>query len=366
MNPRVLFVGRGRLSLPLAPWLQRKWDALAEVLDLRVLNAGTGNGDARFRLLPDSAAAFYPRLPFEVARSLRTFPADVIVASDPYVGVAAHTGRSLARSRARLIVEVHGDPRTFTRAYGSSARRLVSTPADAVARSGIRHADATRALSGFTSSLVAEVTGHPATACFPTYSDLAAFRDPPLVPVPEARRVVFVGALEAYKNVDGLAAAWRRVAERCPDAVLTIVGRGSRREVIDRLAADLPAHVEHHLELPPGEVAARIDSARALVLPSYPEGLGRVVLEAFARGRMVVATNAGGIPDMATDGVDAILVPRADTDALVAALVRVLEDRQLAVRLGAAARVTYAQWDQTVTDFANAYRALVDTVIEVR
>ena len=102
------------------------------------------------------------------------------------------------------------------------------------------------------------------------------------------------------------------------------------------------------------------------MLPSYPEGLGRVVLEAFARGRMVVATNAGGIPDMATDGVDAILIPRADTDALVAALVRVLEDRELAVRLGAAARVTYAQWDQTVTDFANAYRALVDAVIEAR
>ncbi len=366
MTPRVLFVGRGRLSLPLAPWLQNKWDALAEVLDLRVLNAGTGNGDPRFRLLPDSAPAFYPRLTFEVARSLRAFPAEVIVASDPYVGVAARMGRTLARSQARLVVEVHGDPRTFTRAYGSPARRLVSLPADAVARSGIRHADATRALSGFTSSLVAEVTGHPATACFPTYSDLAAFRDPPLAPVPEARRVVFVGALETYKNVDGLAAAWRRVATGCPDAILTIIGRGSRHEVVDRLAADLPRQVEHHPELAPGEVAAQIDAARALVLPSYPEGLGRVVLEAFARGRMVVGTDGGGIPDMATDGIDAILIPRADTDALVAALVRVLEDRELAVRLGAAARTTYAHWDQSVTDFASAYRALVDAVIEAR
>ncbi len=62
MTPRVLFVGRGRLTLPLAPWLQRKWDALSEVLDLRVLNAGAGNGDPRFALLPDRAAAFYPRL----------------------------------------------------------------------------------------------------------------------------------------------------------------------------------------------------------------------------------------------------------------------------------------------------------------
>jgi L-malate glycosyltransferase len=366
MTPRVLFVGRGRLTLPLAPWLQRKWDALSEVLDLRVLNAGTGNGDPRFALLPDSAAAFYPRLPFEVARSLRAFPAQVIIASDPYVGVASRLGRALARSQARLVVEVHGDPRTFTRVYGSPARRLVSAPADAVARSGIRNADATRALSAFTSSLVAEVTGHPATACFPTYSDLAAFRDPPLVPVPDARRIVFVGALETYKNVDGLAAAWRRVVQRQPDAVLTVVGRGSRHAVIERLVAELPAQVEYNAELPPGEVAARIDAARALVLPSYPEGLGRVVLEAFARGRMVVGTDGGGIPDMATDGVDALLVPRGDSNALAVALVRVLEDKDLAVRLGRAARATYGEWDQSVSDFANAYRALVDTVIGER
>ena len=84
------------------------------------------------------------------------------------------------------------------------------------------------------------------------------------------------------------------------------------------------------------------------MLPSWPEGLGRVVLEAFARGRMVVGTNGGGIPDIATDGVDGILIPRADTTALVAALARVLEDRELAVRLGAAARATYARWHQTV------------------
>jgi glycosyltransferase involved in cell wall biosynthesis len=124
--------------------------------------------------------------------------------------------------------------------------------------------------------------------------------------------------------------------------------------------------VEHSGELPPVDVAARIDAARALVLPSYPEGLGRVVLEAFARGRMVIGTDGGGIPDMATDGVDALLIPRGDTDALVAALMRVLEDKALAVRLGRAARATYGAWDQSVSDFANAYRALVDAVIGAR
>jgi glycosyltransferase involved in cell wall biosynthesis len=363
VRPRVLFVGRARLVLPLEPWLAKKWDALADVLDLRVLNAGTGGGDPRFRLVTAAAPLFYPRLPFEVARELRAFPADVVVASDPYVGVAVRAGRLLARSQARIVVEVHGDPRTLTRSYGSPARRLATPAADALARAGVRGADATRALSAFTSSLVQQLRGAPATASFPTYSDLDAFAGPPLTPVPEAQRIVFVGALEAYKNVDGLAAAWRRLARELPGATLTVVGSGARRRVIEELVAELPGRVEHHPRLAPVEVARTIDAARALVLPSWPEGLGRVVLEAFARGRTVVATDAGGIPDIVTDGVDGLLVPPNDLDALVAGLRRVLTDHALAERLGATARDTYRRWHQTPEDFAASYRALVDEVL---
>lgn len=364
MTPRVLFVGRGRLTVPLEPWLAKKWDALSAQLDLRVLNAGSGGGDERFVLLPPGAKSFYPQLPLAVARELRSFRPAAIVASDPYVGLAVRAGRGFARSRAKLIVEVHGDPRTFTRAYGSGARKVLSPLADAAADAGIRHADATRALSAFTSSIVERVRGIPATASFPTYSDLSAFADPPVAPIPDARRVVFVGALEAYKNIEGLAAAWREVAPAFPDATLAIVGDGARRTVVDRLTRDLPESVEHFPRLPPDEVVAQLDAARALVLPSYPEGLGRVVLEAFARGRPVVGTDGGGIPDMATHEVDALLIPRADTPALVAALGRVLADRELVERLGAAARQTYAGWHQTPEDFARAYAALVDAALE--
>jgi len=148
-----------------------------------------------------------------------------------------------------------------------------------------------------------------------------------------------------------------------PDATLAVVGKGSRHEVIDRLGAELPDRVEHHRELLPPQVAAEIDRARALILPSWPEGLGRVVLEAFARGRTTVATNAGGIRDIVTDGHDGILIPVADTGALVAGMRRVLEDRELAVRLGAAARTSYEPWHQTAADFAAAYRRLVDDAI---
>ena len=362
-RPRVLFVGRGRLTVPLAPWLAKKWDALEEELEVRVLNAGTGSGDPRFRLLPDGARAFYLGLPRAVARELDEFRPAAVVAGDSFVGAGVLAGRRLARAKTKVIVEVHGDPATFTRLYGSSSRKLLAPFADAVSRTALRRCDATRAVSAFTAAIVERSRGLPPTACFTAYSDLSAFDDPPLAPIPEEPRVVFVGALERYKNIDGLADAWRLLARELPDAGLIIVGRGSRRAVVDRLVAEFGGRVEHYPELTPADVSAQIDRARALVLPSWPEGLGRVVIEAFARGRAVIATDAGGIPDIVTDDRDGILLPPADTQALVDALRRVLVDRALAERLGAEARNTYRAWHQTPEGFARAYRDLVDRVV---
>jgi glycosyltransferase involved in cell wall biosynthesis len=153
------------------------------------------------------------------------------------------------------------------------------------------------------------------------------------------------------------------MAASLPDAQLVVIGDGSRRAVIDRLVAELPRQVTHHPALAPADLVAELDAARALVLPSWPEGLGRVCLEAFARGRPVIGTNGGGIPDIVTDGHDGILIPRADTAALIVALERVLDDKALVERLGQAARETYTQWHQTPQAFAQAYRDLVDRVL---
>jgi glycosyltransferase involved in cell wall biosynthesis len=371
-RPRVLFVGRSRYRLPLAAWLARKWDAVEEQLDYRILGAaedGSPTAAERFRLAAPArprvadAPLFYARLPFRVARQLREWRPAAVVAADPFVGAAVLVARRLARSDAKLIVEVHGDWRTFTRGYGSSARRLLSPFTDRVADAALRRADATRALSGFTSGLIEGVRGVPANISFPTYSDLSAFTAAPLQPFPERPTAVFVAMLEAYKNVDGMAAAWRRVAAARPDALLILIGKGSRRRVIDELVRDLPEQVEYHPALLPDEVAAAIDRSTVLVLPSWPEGLGRVIIEAFARGRGVVATGAGGVLDLVTDGVEGLLIPPADTDALVEALTRVFADGELAARLGKAAHARYDAWDQSAEDFALEYRRLVDATI---
>jgi glycosyltransferase involved in cell wall biosynthesis len=358
----VLFLSRGRVQLPLSESLAPKWAALEEVFELRALNAGSGH-DARFVVLPEGSAAFYASLPFVTAREIRRFRPDALVASDPYVGACALVGRWLARRAVRIIVELHGDPKTFTRLYGSPRRRALARLSDVVARAALGRADATRAVSSFTARLIEARRGVLPTAMFLAYSDLSAFADPAPMPVPETQTIVFVGALEPYKNVAGLAAAWRLVAAELPEARLVVVGRGSLQTVVDSLVRELPRNVVHHPRLEPREISQLLDGSRALVLPSYPEGLGRVLLEAFARGRGVVATDGGGIPDVVTHERDGLLVPPYDDAALAEALVRVLRDLPLAQRLGGAARETYARWHQTPGDFAAAYRELVDRTL---
>ena len=106
---------------------------------------------------------------------------------------------------------------TFTRALRLAARRVLAFPADA-ARRTLAHPRGrdTRAVGvHLVDRRARREVGLPPRASRPTAIS-AAFADPPLVPVPEEQHVVFVGALEAYKNVDGLAAAWRQVAAALP------------------------------------------------------------------------------------------------------------------------------------------------------
>jgi glycosyltransferase involved in cell wall biosynthesis len=271
-------------------------------------------------------------------------------------------GRALAGGgKPPVIAEVHGNWRHATRLYGSPARRALSPLVDALDAYGVRRADATRALSGYTTGLVERARGKPPDAVFPTYSDLSAFTTRPVQPLPERPSALFVGVLEPYKNVDGLAEAWRRAAPQVPGATVVLVGKGSQRSTVDRLVADGLA--TYFPELPPDQVAQHLDDATVLVLPSRYEGLGRVVIEAFARGRGVIASRAGGILDLVVDGEEGLLVDPEDIDGLAAALVRALSDRALAERLGTAAHARFPDWNQTPEQFAERLRTLVDAAI---
>jgi glycosyltransferase involved in cell wall biosynthesis len=369
---RLLMVGRTRYALPLQPSLARKFDALAERFGLRVLaTAATRDehGDATFRLVRPlrrralDGPAFYLLLPFRVARELRAFRPDAVVAQSPFETLGVLAGRRLARSRAAVILEVHGDWRAFARLYGSPLRRLLAPLADRLATRAVRAADAVRTLSPFTTELVRSAGVEPAGE-FTTYTDLDAFLAAPAEPLPERPAALFVGVLEPYKNVDGVAAAWRLAAPRLPEASLLLVGDGPRPEAFEALVRDLPAQTTWTRRLPSDEVARALDETWALLLPSRSEGTPRVVLEALCRGRAVIGGRVGGIPDVVRDGENGVLVEPGDHAGIADALVRVLGDRETAERLGAAAAADAGRWSYTAADYARSMAELVERAVE--
>ncbi len=190
--------------------------------------------------------------------------------------------------------------------------------------------------------------------------DFAAFLEREPQPLPETPQAIFVGALEPVKNVDVLANAWRRVVGRLPDARLRIVGSGSRASAVRELAAELPANVDWTEWLQPPELARAFDESSVLVLPSRSEGFGRVAVEAFCRGRGVVASRAVELVD---DGRNGLVVDVDDPEALADALVRALLDRDLAARLGVEARRSADEWIISPQEYAGRLRGVVDRAL---
>ncbi len=372
MRRRLLLVGRDRYRLPLDEAAERRLAALAEAFDLRVVaraRPGSAGEAGALRLLPSwgpmDGPGFYLRLPFVVAGELRRFRPEAVLVQGAHETALALLGRSLAGASSPIILDLHGDWRAPTRLYGSSLRRLLDPVADRLALWGLRRADAVRTVSAYTTRLVRELGREPA-AEFPAYMDFAAFADRPPLPLPEEPRALFVGVLERYKGVDVLASAWRTVAARIPGASLHVVGRGSLARVVRRLAEELPGRVRWDEALPSSEVARALDRATLLVLPSRSEGMGRVLVEAFCRGRPVVATRVGGILDVVEEGAQGLLVPPCDPAALAEALVAVLSDRALAERLAGEARAAAGRWIVSPQEFARRLEALVEAVVSGR
>ena len=365
-KPRLLMIGRTRYRLPLNETLRVKFDALAARFEVRVLASGVDGSPRRdevFELAGPwrprwlDGALYFLTLPVRTRRELRRTRPDGVLVQGAHETWFVLLGRSLSGVRAPVILDVHGDWRSPTRLYGSPARRLLSPLADRAALSALRRADAVRTISDYTTGLVRSQGVEPA-ATFPAFMDLEPFLGP-TVPLPTPPRALFVGVLEHYKGIDELAHAWRTVAARVPGATLHLVGRGTRREVVEGLVAELPERTEWTEALPTYGVARALDEATVLVLPSRSEGMGRVLVESFCRGRGVVASRVGGIVDLVRDGENGLLVPARDPQALADALARALSDRVLAERLGEGASASAGTWTATPEEYAARLEALV-------
>jgi len=154
------------------------------------------------------------------------------------------------------------------------------------------------------------------------------------VPAPERPRALFAGVLEPYKGVDVLLDAWRRVIERRPDAELVIAGDGTHARELRAAAKDLAGSVRFLGHVDRSTLRTLLDRSSFLVLPSRSEGLGRIVLEAYARNRAVVGAEVGGIPELVQAGWTGDLVQAGDPDALADAVLRLFADPGRTAEMG--------------------------------
>jgi len=155
------------------------------------------------------------------------------------------------------------------------------------------------------------------------------------------RRLVCIARLAPEKGHIILLEAVRRLAAEKVDFQLVLVGDGELRSEIEALIAQygLADRVRLTGSLSGKQVRDEVLAARALVLPSFAEGLPVVIMEAMALRRPVVSTFIAGIPELVRPGQEGWLVPAGDATALAAAIRSCLEaPTDLIKRMGDSAR----------------------------
>jgi glycosyltransferase involved in cell wall biosynthesis len=153
-----------------------------------------------------------------------------------------------------------------------------------------------------------------------------SFLDTPPAPVPDVQRLVFVGRLTTTKGIFVLLDALVMLGRRGIRPTLAIIGGGPEQSAVEaRVHRDgLQDRVEMLGWQGSEEVRQQILGSRALVLPSFAEGLPVVLMESLALGRPVVATWVAGIPELVEPGKSGWLVPPGSVESLAEAIEQVL------------------------------------------
>jgi L-malate glycosyltransferase len=143
-----------------------------------------------------------------------------------------------------------------------------------------------------------------------------------------------IAALVPHKGQRHLIEAAHIVVQKLPDVRFVILGEGELRETLERLVREY--HLEKHVLLPGfrTDVLGCLKSFDVFVMSSITEGLGTSLLDAMACSRPIIATGAGGIPEVVENGVTGILVPPRDHTAMADAIVALISDTTRRQALG--------------------------------
>jgi glycosyltransferase involved in cell wall biosynthesis len=235
---------------------------------------------------------------------------------------------ALGRGRARLVSTKHNDDPFRAGTFRFVERVLAARTSRVIA--------ITEALRQF----CVERVGLPADKLEVVHYGLdappEAWGPNPDLDLPKgARLLVAVSRLEEQKGLD---VALRALAQLPPEAVLVVLGEGPQRAELEALARQLGVADRVRLPGRVGDVAALLRQAELLVHPARWEGFGLALLEAMLCAKPIVASRVSSIPELVADGETGLLVPPDDAAALATAIGILLEDVELATRMGAAGK----------------------------
>jgi glycosyltransferase involved in cell wall biosynthesis len=250
-----------------------------------------------------------------------------------HVFSASYSSFLLAPLPAMLMARWFGRPVILNYRSGQAPEHLRRSP---IARAAIARVDRTIVPSRFLVDVFSSFGFHAVPV--PNVVDLARFRFRERYPL--RPRILSTRNFEPLYNVACTLRAFALVQRRWPEAELTLVGGGSLDRELRSLAGELGLrHVTFTGRVAPQDIASHYASHDLYVQSPNVDNMPTSILEAYASGLPVVATNAGGVPAILDDGTHGLLAPLDDHHALADRIVRLLEDPAMARDL---ARNAYA------------------------
>jgi glycosyltransferase involved in cell wall biosynthesis len=334
----------------------QKYAALAGQIDDIVLTDGRSWNLGKLRTYPSPGGSKLVRffVAYGIGRGLaRQNHYDIFLAQDPFwTAILARWFRRY-HPRAKLIINLHGD-------FWGYAHPLKLK----IGESNLRRADAIKVNTPPQQRKLNALGFDPGTIfVLPTPVDAQKVANGDgekiLKLFPQESLVLYVGRLEPEKNVSLLLKSWRAVEDRSPTARLLVLGDGSEKLKLVKQAQELK-RVNFLGTFSSQELRDYYAACNFLVLPSTVESYGKVIVEAAASGKPVVATLTAGPGTLIRDHENGILVPINEAEALTAAILELLGNPDLARQLGFKAEQTIrVDNDRAIESIVNFWKEVV-------
>ncbi|MEL6162258.1 MAG: glycosyltransferase [Cyanobacteria bacterium J06628_3] len=156
----------------------------------------------------------------------------------------------------------------------------------------------------------------------------------------QGKRLLYVGRLAAAKGLPILLQSLTNLKQKHPDVILTVVGDGSDRNLLEQMTIDLglSGNVNFVGYKSQAEVRKYFEETDVFVLSSFAEGVPVVLMEAMAAGVPVVAPKIAGISELVENDVSGYVIPAGDKISLAQSIEKLLTDCELRSKFGAAGR----------------------------